>query len=43
MKNSTEKNLSTLIDDIYETVTDITNGDKKIPDDLIDDLERAFG
>ena len=42
MKNSTDKNLSTLIDDIYQTITDITNGDKQIPDDLIDDLGKKI-
>ena len=38
MKNSTKKNLSTLVEDIYQTVTDITGGDKKIPDELLNEL-----
>jgi len=38
MKNSTKKNLSTLVEDIYQTVTDITDGKRKIPDELVDEL-----
>ena len=38
MKNSTKKNLSTLVEDIYQTVTDITDGKRKVPDELIDEL-----
>ena len=38
MKNSMKKKLSTLVEDIYQTVTDITNGDKKISDKLVDEL-----
>jgi len=38
MKNSTKKNLSTLVEDIYQTVTDITGGDKEVPDELLNEL-----
>ena len=38
MKNSTKKNLSTLVEDIYQTVTDITDGKRKVPDELVDEL-----
>ena len=37
MKNSTEKNLSTLVEDIYTTIIDITDGGK-IPEELLDGL-----
>ena len=42
MKNSTQKNLSTLVEDIYQTITDITDGSKEIPDELIDELGRKI-
>ena len=42
MKKSMKKNISTLIDDIYQTVIDITDGKKTIPDNLIDDLGRKI-
>ena len=38
MKNSTKKNLSTLVEDIYQTVTDITGGNKEVPDELLNEL-----
>ena len=38
MKNSTKTNLSTLVEDIYQTVTDITGGDKEVPDELLNEL-----
>ena len=38
MKNSTKKNLSTLVEDIYQTVTDITDGKRKVPDEMVDEL-----
>ena len=37
MKNSTQKNLSTLVEDVYQTITDITDG-QEIPDELLDEL-----
>tara|TARA_R110002020_G_scaffold198231_2_gene399471 strand:- start:6075 stop:6941 length:867 start_codon:yes stop_codon:yes gene_type:complete len=37
MKNSTEKNLSTLVEDVYHTVTGITDGEE-IPEELLDNL-----
>ena len=33
-----KKNLTTLVEDIYQTVTDITGGDKEVPDKLLDEL-----
>jgi len=38
MKNSTEKNLSTLVNDIYKTVSDLNSGDKSIPDECLESL-----
>jgi hypothetical protein len=38
MKNSTKKDLSTLIDDIYQTVSSINKGEVEIPKDTLDDL-----
>ena len=38
MKNSTKKNLSTLVEDIYQTVTDITGGNKEVTDELLNEL-----
>ena len=37
MQNSTKKNLSTLVEDVYQTITDITDG-QEIPDELLDEL-----
>ena len=33
-----KKNLTTLVEDIYQTVTDITGGNKKVPDELLNEL-----
>jgi hypothetical protein len=33
-----KKNLTTLVEDIYQTVTDITGGNKEVPDKLLDEL-----
>ena len=33
-----KKNLTTLVEDIYQTVTDITGGNKEVPDKLLNEL-----
>lgn len=38
MSNSTEKNLSTLVDDIYSSVSKLNTGEEKIPTELLDSL-----
>ena len=38
MQNSTKKNLSTLVEDVYETVTNITDGNEKVPAKLLEEL-----
>ena len=41
MKNSTQKNLSTLVEDIYQTVANITDG-QEIPDELLETLAQKI-
>ena len=36
--NPTDKNLSTLVDDIYKTVSDLNAGDKDIPEECLESL-----
>ena len=43
MKNSTQKNLSTLVNDIYDTVADLNIGEKEIPDKLLADVTAGIG
>jgi hypothetical protein len=43
MKNSTQKNLSTLVNDIYDTVSDLNIGEKQIPDELLADVTAGIG
>jgi hypothetical protein len=43
MKNSTQKNLSTLVNDIYDTVSDLNIGEKQIPDELLADITAGIG
>jgi len=43
MKNSTKKNLSTLVNDIYDTVADLNIGEKEIPDELLADVTAGIG
>lgn len=43
MKNSTQKNLSTLVNDIYDTVADLNIGEKEIPDELLADVTAGIG
>lgn len=38
MNNNTKKNLSTLVEDIYQTITNITDGNKQVPDELLEEL-----
>ena len=38
MSNSTEKKLSTLVDDIYSSVSKLNTGEEKIPTELLDSL-----
>ena len=43
MKNSTDKKLSTLVDDIYQTVSSINTGKLDIPKDALDSLISGIG
>ena len=43
MKNSTQKNLSTLVDDMYETIADLHLGKKEIPEELLQSLTKGIG
>ncbi|SVD44213.1 uncharacterized protein METZ01_LOCUS397067 [marine metagenome] len=38
MNNYTEKNLSTLVEEIYQTVSDLNSGDKDIPEEHLETL-----
>ena len=38
MDNYTEKNLSTLVEDIYQTVSDLNSGDISIPEEDLETL-----
>ena len=43
MKNSTDKKLSTLVDDVYQTVSSINTGKLAIPKDALDSLISGIG
>jgi len=36
------KNLSTLVEDIYQTVSDLNNGNKQIPDEMLESLSKGI-
>jgi len=43
MKKSMKKNLSTLVEDMYDTISDLHVGKKEIPADLLESLTKGIG